>query len=185
MILKHNLNHIYQMSFDKFCEVLYDFCNQTVCGIYMAKLRTKYELIPCLEMGKSGSALLKFYINDCWASYHKRSNEYVISQFDQMKSLSIIEHTSCIFGWITDECMEILERMKNTYQKNPLYNKNITLSKNEPISTEVIAVRKMITDMIRYLIDARIEQLSNNKSVFTCVDKCKVYEYKEGETFIV
>lgn len=79
----------------EFKNALKPFLVQAVSGTIMGPLRRGFppDVRFCrYYYGK--------YINDCWHSFNKRSDPYIVATFAHIFSLGIIKGSHCLFNWV-------------------------------------------------------------------------------------
>src|ERR1700744_5535124 len=124
------------------------FCSQAIGGIYMALYRNMNssgedrKFLPIVNDTKLIFKLLTIYLNNCWKSYHIKSDEFVVGSINSIKNVGILKHDSCIFDIIMEICNVQHDYIKNQFQTYEYIDK-IIMSKNS-----IDGVRDCIMQML-------------------------------------
>lgn len=161
------------MEQSKFREIVNSYCLQAVSGVYMSLYRLlkdndtcEHKMNAIINDERASKYMLWVYLNQCWTSYHKKNDHFVVETVDSLLSQKIIIHTSCIFHLFTDYCTHLMKCLK-------IYSKNHQFEK-----LNVDDMRNVINNLLKQMLD-------NEMNYEKCGSECKIYNYKENEDFII
>lgn len=173
------------MSFDKelhkkFYTQLHAFCAQAVVGAYMAVYRTSPDDATCphkmqalINNPSAILPLLKKYLNDCWASYHKKDDPFIVESIDAILNLGLMTHPSCVFNWIMLTCLEMIKYLIVYSHQYPILHTDLTL------------LRQILRVVVASGAKEHIRHQLQEKEIIHCDTHCQVYDYKEGEDIVI
>jgi hypothetical protein len=141
------------------------FMVQTVCGIFMAYIRTpELAQIPPDQLNQLFRLFLKEYLNRCWHNYGKKDDSYVVQSFDKILSHNLIKGSVCLIHWID--------------------NIAYTMIRGFEYSTRTSDLNKLSVDQKRLYFDQILgviyDILTSELSGFTCIGTCNdTYDGKD------
>lgn len=173
------------MSFDpevhiKFYTTLNDFCIQAVTGAYLAVYRTLPEDATCSHKMNAlinhpdfMMPIIQQYINDCWKSYHLKVDPFVMTSINTILDLGLITHPSCVFKLIADTCTEMVTFLVSASQTHSFEYNNLPI------------LREMIRRILFTKAHQHMQEQLKDKNTIQCDHTCLVYEYKDGDNFLI
>ena len=163
----------------RFVIELLSFLKQSIRGAYLpvysmfdkkdAEKKSKNidEIFSTLKKNTLVFELLENYINTCWFSYIKKTDEFVEKKFDLMLNFSKMKHIYCLFDLIWFFTKIINEKLLIKINKESLLSFNI--------------FKEFLNKNLDHLMSEEIENL--NMFDFTCEEKCKILTFEENISF--
>jgi hypothetical protein len=126
----YNNNSLYDVNKIKklgFIIELISFTKQSIRGAYLPiyRISSQKNIYSILKKNNAIKELLENYINNCWSSFNKKTDEYVIKKFETMKKYSNMSHDYCLFDFIWGITKTVNERLLIKINNDCLLNCDI------------------------------------------------------------
>lgn len=140
---------------------------QAVSGIYMAPYRFHKKFVEEFINQNQCKIMVAIYLNNCWHSYWKKTDNYVVNVIDKALSWNIIKGQTCLFNWFMKIILLITEDMSNF------------VSNMDTHEFTIDAVREKLYNKIEEYYDKQTKQLMENISI-KCTGECdNTYDEKQ------
>jgi hypothetical protein len=167
-------NNIDTKIYGKFYDKLHIFCNKAVVKSHIT---SKHEMINIIENYDKIIDIFKEYINNCWSSYHKKTDKKIIKSIDKLLKYKIITDVSCLFSLIIDYCFNFLFKYLQLLSQDIRFINLINKIKDSNEYKKILTY--YLTDISKYSIKIFIKE----KKDISCDKNCVIYCYKSGDNF--
>ncbi len=134
------------MASEKTLKKLKQFEVQYVSGLYMALYRIGE--LKQIENKTLRNFMSAEYLNYCYHSFHKKTDEYVVNSLDKILKCGAIKNSICLFHWIFQIGESIMTSLDNKSLANEISEIKDVDKVRDVIHSTIMACYKLISSII-------------------------------------